>query len=189
MTKPDTVTPYAVVPMPVGEILVAGTDAGVCVLIIADHAGHPSSLDALRAYCPEWPLVPDAGALAGVTAQLAAYLAGERRAFDVPLALHGTPFQQRVWEILLTIRYGETLTYGDIAHLLGKPGGAQAVGGAVGRNPVSIIVPCHCDLGSDGSLTGYMWGTHVKWWHLAREGIAVGGRRSAVSDQQFAFDL
>lgn len=181
---------YAVVPMPVGDILVAGTDAGVCALIIADHAGHPAALDALRVYCPDGPLVPDADALAGMTAQLAEYLAGERRAFDVPLALHGTPFQRQVWEMLLTIPYGETLTYGDIAHALGKPGGAQAVGGAVGRNPVSIIVPCHRVLGSDGSLTGYMWGMHVKRWLLDREGIAVSGQRSAVStQQQFAFDL
>lgn len=173
--------------MPVGDILVAGTEDGVCALIIVDHAGMPGALDALRAYCPDAPLVPDAAALTGVTAQLTEYLAGARQTFDVPLALNGTPFQRRVWDALLAIPYGETLTYQEIALALGKPGGAQAVGGAVARNPVSIIVPCHRILGSDGSLTGYMWGTHVKRWLLDHErGHSV---RQGSGQYQYMLDL
>jgi methylated-DNA-[protein]-cysteine S-methyltransferase len=148
----------------------------------------PGAPNALRAYCPDVPLVPDARALAAVTAQLTEYLAGERQAFDVPLALRGTPFQRQVWEMLLAIPYGETMTYQEIALALGKPGGSQAVGGAVARNPVSIIVPCHRVLGSDGSLTGYMWGTHVKRWLLDHE-RQHSGRPAAGGQYQFALPI
>jgi O-6-methylguanine DNA methyltransferase len=173
--------------MPVGDILVAGTERGICALIIAAHAEMPSALDALRECCPAAPLVPDADALADVMAQLTEYLHGTRQPFDIPLDLIGTPFQQRVWAALLAIPYGETVTYRDLAYDLGQPGGAQAVGGAVGRNPVSIIVPCHRVLGSDGSLTGYAWGLHVKRWLLDHERRNSGQR--AAGGWQYALNL
>lgn len=165
---------YASVPMPAGDILVAGTERGVCALVIAAHAAIPAALDALRSYCPAAPLVPDAGALGEVTTQLSEYLGGMRQAFDLPLDLVGTPFQRQVWNALLAIPYGDTMTYRDLACMLGQPGGAQAVGGAVARNPVSIIVPCHRVLGSNGSLTGYAWGLHVKRWLLDHERRVAG---------------
>ncbi len=164
---------YVAVPMPVGDMLVAGTERGVCALIIAAHAETTAARDSLQRYCPA-PLVPDTGMLAGATAQLTDYLSGARQTFDLPLDLVGTPFQRRVWESLLTIPYGDTVTYRDLACALGQPGGAQAVGGAVARNPVSIIVPCHRVLGSDGSLTGYAWGVHVKRWLLDHERCISG---------------
>jgi methylated-DNA-[protein]-cysteine S-methyltransferase len=154
--------------MPAGDILVAGTERGICALIIAAGAAMPAARDALQQYCPA-PLVPDADGLADATAQLTEYVGGTRQSFDLPLDLTGTPFQRRVWAALLAIPYGETTTYRDLARDLGQPGGAQAVGGAVARNPVSIIVPCHRVLGSDGSLTGYAWGVHVKRWLLDHE--------------------
>ncbi len=159
---------YTIVSIAVGEILVAGTERGICALIIAAHAAMLTARDTLQRYCPA-PLVPDTGTLADVTAQLTDYLSGARQTFDLPLDLVGTPFQRRVWESLLTIPYGDTVTYRDLARALGQPGGAQAVGGAVAHNPVSIIVPCHRVLGSDGSLTGYAWGVHVKRWLLDHE--------------------
>jgi methylated-DNA-[protein]-cysteine S-methyltransferase len=159
---------YTSVPMPAGDILVAGTERGICALIIAVGAAMPAARDALQQYCPA-PLVPDADGLADATAQLTEYVGGTRQSFDLPLDLTGTPFQRRVWAALLAIPYGETTTYRDLARELGQPGGAQAVGGAVARNPVSIIVPCHRVLGSDGSLTGYAWGVHVKRWLLDHE--------------------
>jgi len=167
-------TAYSTVPMPVGDILVAGTERGVCALIIAAHGEMLMARDALQRYCPAAPLVPDADALADTARQLAEYLDGARRAFDLPLDLGGTPFQRRVWELLREIPYGETVTYRDLALALGQPHGAQAVGRAVGRNPVSIIVPCHRVLGSDGGLTGYMWGVHVKRWLLDHERWVAG---------------
>ncbi|MFI8368952.1 methylated-DNA--[protein]-cysteine S-methyltransferase [Streptomyces sp. NPDC085466] len=101
--------------------------------------------------------------------QLDAYFAGELTEFDLPLHLEGTPFQRRVWERLLLIPYGETRTYGELAEALGSAGASRAVGLANGRNPVSIIVPCHRVIGSGGSLTGYGGGVDRKKRMLAFE--------------------
>ena len=174
MTVQTASVAYTAVSMPAGDILAAATERGICGLIIAAHAAMPTTLDALRAYCPAAPLVPDAEALAEATTQLAEYLGGTRQTFDLPLDLVGTPFQRQVWDALLAIPYGDTVTYRDLACALGQPGGAQAVGGAVARNPISIIVPCHRVLGSNGSLTGYAWGLHVKRWLLDHERRVAG---------------
>ena len=104
----------------------------------------------------------DPSALAAAAGQLEAYLAGERRAFDLPLALHGTPFQQRVWAELRRIPYGATVTYTELAERVGRPDIVRAVAAAVGRTPVPIVVPCHRVLGADGSLTGYGGGLQRK---------------------------
>lgn len=103
------------------------------------------------------------------------YFGGSVRKMDIPLAPSGTPFQQQVWRILLGIPYGKTRTYGDIARemaaLLGKENmSAQAVGGAVGKNPISILIPCHRVVGSKGQLTGYAGGITNKEWLLRHEG-------------------
>ena len=87
--------------------------------------------------------------------QLAEYFAGERVAFDLPLAMHGTEFQKQVWKALLDIPFGVTMSYGELARKIGNPNASRAVGLANGRNPISIIVPCHRVIGSNGSLTGY----------------------------------
>ncbi len=97
------------------------------------------------------------------TEQLQEYFAGERRAFNVPLSLDcGTPFQQSVWQSLLTIAHGSTSSYGAIGTHVGRPRAVRAVGAAVGRNPISIIVPCHRVLGAHGALTGYAGGLERK---------------------------
>jgi O-6-methylguanine DNA methyltransferase len=105
--------------------------------------------------------------------QLDAYFGGERLEFTIPLDLRGTPFQREVWDTLRTIPWGQTRSYGQIAIDLGRPNGARAVGRAVGTNPVSIAVPCHRVLGSDGSLTGYGGGLERKTALLHLEGICV----------------
>ncbi|MFC4908826.1 methylated-DNA--[protein]-cysteine S-methyltransferase [Actinomadura gamaensis] len=99
---------------------------------------------------------------ASVAAQLAAYFAGERHDFDLPLKMKGTPFQRRVWDALTRIPYGETVSYGELAAELGNPSASRAVGLANGRNPIGIIVPCHRVVGSTGSLTGYGGGIERK---------------------------
>ena len=109
-------------------------------------------------------------ALAGATEQLEQYFAGEREAFDLPLTLHGTEFQRSVWNLLLQIPYGSTTTYGTLAAELGRPDRVRAVGGAVGRTPVPIVVPCHRVIGADGSLTGYGGGLDRKAALLGLEG-------------------
>lgn len=105
--------------------------------------------------------------------QLLEYFEGSRQAFDLPIDAQGTDFQQAVWGCLSQIPFGQTLTYADIAKKVNKPKGAQAVGGANGRNPISIIVPCHRVIGANGSLTGYAGGLERKLWLLQHEGIAI----------------
>ena len=100
--------------------------------------------------------------LAQAATEMRAYLAGERDSFDVPIAPQGDEFSQRVWQILLRIPYGETVTYGAIADELGSKGLSQRVGQSVGHNPLSVIVPCHRVLGADGALTGYAGGLDRK---------------------------
>ncbi|WP_432791596.1 methylated-DNA--[protein]-cysteine S-methyltransferase [Brevibacterium sp. K11IcPPYGO002] len=94
--------------------------------------------------------------------QLGEYFAGKRTRFDLPLAAKGTEFQRSVWQALTQIPYGSTAGYGQLAEMLGRPGAARAVGAANGKNPISIIVPCHRVIGADGSLTGYAWGEEKK---------------------------
>ena len=101
--------------------------------------------------------------------ELAEYARGERTVFTVPSVTHGDPFSEQVWDLLMTIPYGETTTYGAIARELGNPGLAQRVGQCVGRNPVSILIPCHRVVGADGSLTGYAGGLDRKARLLAIE--------------------
>lgn len=107
--------------------------------------------------------------------ELREYFAGKRREFSVALHPQGTPFQQQVWQQLLTLPYGKTATYLDISKNLGDPKLTRAVGSANGKNPISIIVPCHRVIGTDGTLTGYASGMHRKKWLLQHEGVITQG--------------
>ena len=106
-------------------------------------------------------------------AQLHEYFAGTRRVFDLPLAPHGTAFQQRVWAALRAIPYGETRTYGELAAAVGNPNASRAVGMANHCNPIPIVIPCHRVIGANGTLTGYAGGLDVKRKLLALEGISI----------------
>ena len=123
---------------------------------------------------------PDAAPFPAVREQMAAYARGERHAFDLPLAFAiGTPFQQSVWRALLAIAQGDTVSYAELARRVGRPSAVRAVGAAVGKNPISVIVPCHRVVGSDGSLTGYAGGVERKRALLRHEGarVATGASR------------
>jgi methylated-DNA-[protein]-cysteine S-methyltransferase len=157
-----------VVGSPVGPLTLVAEDGVLAGLYLADHR-HAPSLD-----LPEEP-----HGLPVVREQLSAWFAGESRDFDVPLAVHGTPFQQEVWAALRTIPYGDTWTYRQLAEAVGRPRAVRAVGLANGRNPVSIVVPCHRVVGADGSLTGYGGGLAAKAWLLAHE--AGSGSCSSAS--------
>lgn len=106
-------------------------------------------------------------------AQLREYFAGARRTFDLPLAPHGTAFQQRVWTALRAIPYGETRTYGELAAAIDSPNASRAVGMANHRNPIPIVIPCHRVIGANGTLTGYAGGLEIKRRLLALEGINI----------------
>jgi len=132
----------------------------------ADPAGAGAVTEDGPADPADRELVAEAGR------QLAAYFAGDRHDFDLPLAPRGTAFQQRVWDHLLTVGWGTTTTYGAIAAALGLPPGAsRAVGAANGANPIPVIVPCHRVIGADGTLTGYAGGLPRKATLLHLEGV------------------
>ncbi|GGO66424.1 methylated-DNA--[protein]-cysteine S-methyltransferase [Bowmanella pacifica] len=103
------------------------------------------------------------------TEQLAGYFDGQRQVFDLPLAAQGTSFQQQVWNALLSIPFGQTASYLDIARKIGNPAAVRAVGAANGKNPLSVVVPCHRIIGSNGTLTGYAGGLERKAWLLQHE--------------------
>lgn len=119
-----------------------------------------------------WPLAPQHPVLVQAAVQLTQYFAGQRRVFDLPLDLgNGTPFQQKVWRALLAIAPGATHSYAQVSAEIEQPAAVRAVAGAVGRNPLSIIVPCHRVIGSDGTLTGYAGGLPRKRALLELEGV------------------
>lgn len=148
---------------PVGRLTFVASDAGLRAVLWPVERPGRVPLPAEMAERPDHPV------LARAVAQVREYLVGGRRTFDVPLDLHGTPFQQKVWEGLLAIGYGETSTYGAEAARLGDARKARAVGAAIGRNPVSIVVPCHRVVGASGSLTGFAGGIEAKTYLLALE--------------------
>lgn len=151
---------------PLGQVLLARTAKGLAGLWFEGQKHHPGPLAA--------PCVADDPVLRQAAGELRRYFVGESASFDVPLDLQGTAFQRSVWRALLAIRPGGTRSYGDIARALGAAPAVRAVGGAVGRNPVSVIVPCHRVVGSDGSLTGYAGGTDRKRALLDLERASVG---------------
>jgi len=157
-------TAQATVESPLGPMLLARTGDGLAGVWFEGQKDHPGALAA-----PERPNDP---LLRAAASQLANYFAGHSQRFDLVLDLHGTPFQRSVWHVLLGIASGRTCSYGDIARQLGSPQAVRAVGAAVGKNPVSVIVPCHRVIGSGGDLTGYAGGLDRKRALLSLEGAA-----------------
>ena len=146
---------------PIGTIEIQGTEAGVSSLNFVDIK-EEKTVRRTKGAPP--------GPVADALAQLEGYFHGDRKEFKVKLDLRGTPFQQKVWAKLLRIKFGQTTTYKALAAAVGNPASTRAVGGANHSNPVSIIVPCHRVVGSDGRLTGYGGGLWRKDWLLRHEG-------------------
>jgi methylated-DNA-[protein]-cysteine S-methyltransferase len=154
---------FKTIDSPVGRLTLVASDKGLAAILwenddpdrvrlgsVEEDTGHPILVETER--------------------QLQSYFAGHRRSFTVPLDFRGTPFQQDVWQALLTIPFGETRSYGEIARQIGRPGASRAVGAANGRNPISIIAPCHRVIGSTGRLTGFAGGLAIKEKLLDLEG-------------------
>ena len=149
----DTVT--TTFESPLGRMRLAARPQGLCGVWFEGqrHQPDPSA----------WPIAPDHPLLRQAMLQLTQYFAGKRKQFEVPLDLSaGTPFQQSVWQALLALAFGQTGSYGNLSAQIGRPTAVRAVSGAVARNPLSIIVPCHRVLGSHGALTGYAGGLERK---------------------------
>lgn len=156
----NTTTYYSTIDCPLGRLFVQGDGEFLTGLFLPQHKGWRG---------PDASWQQSDAAFTGVREQLAEYFAGTRKQFDVPLKLVGTPFQQRVWRELMAIPFGTTITYGELARRVGQPNASRAVGHANGRNLISIIVPCHRVVGTDGKLTGYAGGVDKKRWLLAWE--------------------
>ena len=155
-------THYAHLESPVGELLLTATGDTLTGLYLLREERGPD---------PAWeeggPFLDEA------QRQLRAYFAGQRQAFDLSLAPVGTAWQRRVWDELGRIPYGETISYTELARRAENPSAVRAVGAANGRNPISIVIPCHRVIGADGRLTGYSGGLDAKLWLLTHEGIAA----------------
>jgi len=146
---------YTTYESPVGPLLLVGERDAIAGLYF--HHGKHTPTPA-----PDWCRANDAPVFAEACQQLDAYFAGQRQQFDLKLAPQGTDFQQRVWQQLRLIPFGETISYGELAKRIGDPKSSRAVGAANGKNPISIIVPCHRVIGADGTLTGFGGGVETK---------------------------
>jgi methylated-DNA-[protein]-cysteine S-methyltransferase len=146
---------------PLGPLRLLADARGLRGIYMQRHSGEPLASGVTDT--PEHPI------LSMTATQLREYFAGDRRTFDLPLAAEGTEFQRRVWQALMTLAFGQTCSYGELARAIGQPSASRAVGAANGRNPLSIVVPCHRVIGADGSLTGYGGGEANKRWLLEHE--------------------
>lgn len=143
---------------PAGSLEIQASATAITGVVFVDSAHKPIKVNALTDACKQ---------------QLTEYLAGKRKQFDLPLMQQGTDFQKSVWRALTEIPFGKTLAYVDIAQQINKPSAVRAVGAANGKNPISIIVPCHRVIGRNGRLTGYAGGIERKAWLLTHEGLKL----------------
>jgi AraC family transcriptional regulator of adaptative response/methylated-DNA-[protein]-cysteine methyltransferase len=158
---------FAIVPSPLGRLLVAATSRGVCAVAMGT-----ADRDLSRALAHEYPaasITADDGGLSRWTAAILTHLAGRRPRLDLPLDVQATAFQWQVWQAIDAIPYGDTRTYGDVARAIGRPGAARAVARACATNPVALTIPCHRVVPAAGGLGGYRWGASRKKALLARE--------------------
>lgn len=146
---------FKTMPSPVGALTLVASDAGLTAILWENDRPGRVKLGAMEE-APDHPLLIEA------ERQIQEYFAGERTSFSVPLDFRGTDFQKSVWAALLTIPFGETRSYGEIARQIGRPSASRAVGAANGRNPLSIVAPCHRVIGTNGALTGFAGGLAAK---------------------------
>jgi AraC family transcriptional regulator of adaptative response/methylated-DNA-[protein]-cysteine methyltransferase len=151
---------YTIADSPLGRLLLAATDRGVCALTLADADGTLEA--ALRREYPRAELTRDDDGLSGWLAAVLAHLGGGQPHLDLPLDVQATAFQRQVWQALQAIPYGQTRTYRELAVAVGRPTAVRAVARACATNPVSVVIPCHRAIRSDGSLAGYRWGVERK---------------------------
>jgi methylated-DNA-[protein]-cysteine S-methyltransferase len=163
ITGSEPLNAYTYFESPIGRLLLT-SDGTALTGLYMEPSRKAQSVDG-------WIQDEAVAPLSATVRQLTEYFAGARRDFDLPLRLQGTTFQTRVWRELTVIPYGQTWSYGQLAQRIDKPSASRAVGLANGRNPISILVPCHRVIGADGSLTGYGGGLERKRWLLVHEGL------------------
>jgi methylated-DNA-[protein]-cysteine S-methyltransferase len=173
-------TYYTIMPSPIDDLLLV-SDGEALTSLRMETRPHGRTVD------PTWK--QDQGPFREVQRQLQAYFAGELSRFDVPVRLDGTDFQQAVWAELRRLRFGERVSYGELARRIGRPGASRAVGSANGQNSIAILVPCHRVVGAGDVLGGYGGGLGRKRWLLEHEALASGLRFERGSSRSDALDL
>ncbi len=173
-------------PTPFGPCLLAATERGVCSLRFLGEEGPDEALGELVAAWPRARLVEDPAATGRWVTRVFSRWSRSSDDAPLPVLVRGTNFQVRVWEALLRLPCGATTTYGELAREIGRPGASRAVGGAVGSNPLAVLIPCHRVLRSDGSWGGYRWGTDTKRRLLAWEAAARSGGPEEDADERAA---
>jgi methylated-DNA-[protein]-cysteine S-methyltransferase len=158
---------YARIPTPAGTLFATAANGALTGIYFENQQYFPRDMD-------EWLEDASAAPLPECARQIREYFEGKRTSFDLPLAPEGTDFQQRVWKQIARIPFGKTITYSELAKRAGAEGSARAAGAATGRNPITLVVPCHRVIGSDGSLTGYAGGLPRKTKLLELEGALQG---------------
>ena len=181
-------TYYDILSTPIGPLLLTSDGHSITRLYMASFTGGPTARAEFSAETSDstadlatfgfaeeggWTQAPDLPVICEARKQLDQYFMQERVSFDLPLSPQGTAFQRRVWQELTTIPFGKAISYGELAQRIGNPQGSRAVGLANGKNPISIIVPCHRVIGASGKLTGYGGGLDRKEWLLRHEGIEL----------------
>ncbi len=169
----DKIAYYDYLETPIGVLLLAG-----CAQYLR-FVGFPKAQDGHRGHRPREPLaswIQDRTKFTQARQELGEYFAGERTRFTVPIKLNGSDFQRSVWQALIDVPYGETCSYGDIAHAINNPKASRAVGGANNANPIPVIVPCHRIIGADKSMTGFGGGIPTKEFLLDLESRVAGMR-------------
>jgi methylated-DNA-[protein]-cysteine S-methyltransferase len=159
---------YSIYASPIGDLTLTSDGEALTGLYMCQHRGQPAS-------GPEANWQRDDSAFRAIREQLVDYFEGKLRQFELPMRMAGTPFQRKVWQGLCAIPYGETVSYTELARRIGHSGASRAVGSANGRNPISIVVPCHRVIAADGTLGGYGGGLERKEWLLQHE-TTVDGR-------------
>lgn len=159
---------YKLLESPMGVLLLTSDARSLTGLYLKDQKHYP---EISQAWC-----AAELEVFTQTQQQLAEYFASQRQDFDLPIAAQGTAFQQQVWQHLRTIPFGETISYGALAQRIGQPQASRAVGAANGRNPISIIVPCHRVIASNGKMTGYAGGIERKQWLLEHEALNSVGK-------------
>ncbi|NOU77381.1 methylated-DNA--[protein]-cysteine S-methyltransferase [Paenibacillus sp. LMG 31459] len=160
----------------IGPLTLCATASGLCMIKFGTYEANSATIAAWvkMQLGPAAQIYADAGSMSEAERQLAAYFSGELQSFSVPLDMRGTDFQRQVWEALLSVPYGESASYKDIAVMIGNPQAVRAVGGANNRNPVPVIVPCHRIIGAGGTLVGYAGGLGIKSRLLQLEAEQAG---------------
>ncbi len=160
---------FTTIETPIGDMTAAATNEGICMLEFAEPSGKGADIDRLALIYNMETTHGKNRHIRALRKQLKEYFKGKRKEFTVPLFYHGSEFQKSVWQFLLKIPFGKTVTYMNLAESLGNPKAIRAAANATGSNPLAIIIPCHRVIGSDGDLTGYGGGLERKRWLIDHE--------------------